>query len=88
MNILSNEHPIETIQEWRKEDHAYIQDLINQRKWYETKLEKYAHVPRIRAQMQEIHESLVKLIVKEKEEYTKNYGQTYQILSSGPAKAS
>ena len=85
--MYSENHPPETVEEWRKEDHAYIQDLINQRKWYETKLEKYAHAPRIRVQMQEIHENLGKLIQKEKGEYFKNYGPTHKIPSTGSAEA-
>ena len=87
MNILSKDHQKETIDDWKTEDRDFITDLINQVKWYDTKLVKYAHNPNIRKKMFEVQSNLKTLIRKEMKEYSENYGEAYSLTSERPTKA-
>ena len=88
MNILSNRHFDDMIRAWEREDYAHIAELIQNKKWYDVMLIKYAFNPSIRAEMLEIHKTLIDLIKQEKAEYFKNYGETYNILPPGSQKTS
>ena len=72
---------------WKTEDRDFITDLINQVRWYDTKLVKYAHNPNIRKKMLEVQNNLKNLIKKEMKEYLENYGEAYSLTSGRPAKA-